>query len=96
MGIDFLAKEGNRYALDYLTKWPEVYPVRDRRAETVVNCLLDLIWKHGVPNHIIHDRAAEFLSEVLQETAQLLGLEQLPTSGAIPRQMGSWSDLIER
>jgi len=39
------------------------------------------IWKHGVPNRIIHDRAAEFLSEVLQETARLVGVSQLPTSG---------------
>ena len=89
------SREGNRYALvfqDYLTKWPEVYPVRDHRAETVAKYLLDLIWKHGVPNRIIHDRAAEFLSELLQETAQLLGVEQLPTSGGHPQTDG----LVER
>ena len=99
IGMDFLemdtAKSGNKYALvfqDYLSKWPEVYPVKDRKAETVAHCLLDLVWKHGVPSRIVHDRAAEFLSEVLQETAQLIGLTQLPTSGGHPQTDG----LVER
>ena len=99
IGMDFLemdtAKSGNKYALvfqDYLSKWPEVYPVRDRKAETVAQCLLDLVWKHGVPSRVIHDRAAEFMSDVLQETAQLIGLAQLPTSGGHPQTDG----LVER
>ena len=59
----------------------------NRRAETVAEYLVDLIGRHGVPSRIIHDRAAEFLAEVLQETAHLIGISQLPTSGGIPRQM---------
>jgi len=89
------SKSGNRYALvlqDYLTKWPEVYAVPDRKADTVVKCLMDFIWKHGTPNRIIHDRAAEFLSEVLQETARLVGVTQLPTSEGHPQMDG----LVER
>ena len=89
------SRDGNRYALviqDYLTKWPEVYAVQDRKAETVAKCLLDLIWRHGVPSRIIHDRAAEFMAEVLQETASLLGITQLPTSGGHPQTDG----LVER
>ena len=63
-----------------------------RRAETVAGCLLDLIWRHGVPRQIIHDRAAEFLAEVLQETPHLMGISQLPTSGGHPQTNG----LVER
>ena len=86
-----LSKQGNRYALvfqDYLSKWPEVYALADRKATTVAKCLTDLVWKHSVPNKIIHDRAAEFLSEVLQDTAELLGINQLPTSGGHPQTDG--------
>ena len=46
VGMDFVemdkSRSGNRYALviqDYLTKWPEVYAVPDRKAETVARCL---------------------------------------------------------
>ena len=38
------------------------------------------------------DRAAEFLADVLQETASLLGITQLPTSGGHPQTDG----LVER
>ena len=99
VGMDFVefdkSAAGNQYALvfqDYLTKWPEVYAVDNRRAETVAECLVDLIWRHGVPRRIIHDRAAEFLAEVLQETAHIMGISQLPTSGGHPQTNG----LVER
>ena len=90
-----LSRSGNRYALvfqEYLTKWPEVYAVKDRTAPTVAGCLVDLICKHGVPTRIIHDRAAEFMSDVLQETARILGITQLPTSGGHPQTDG----MVER
>ena len=99
IGMDFVeldvSRSGNRYALvfqDYLSKWPEVYALSNRRAETVAKCLQDLVWRHGVPNQIVHDRAAEFLADVLQETAGLLGVRQLPTSGGHPQTDG----LVER
>ena len=99
IGMDIVeldkTKDGNRYALvfqDYLSKWLEVYALPDHKAETVAGCLLDLIWQHGVPNGIIHDRAAEFLSNVLQEVARLIGVKQLPTSGGHPQTDG----LVER
>jgi len=95
IGMDFkqmdISRQGNRYALvlqDYLTKWPEVYAVADRSAKTVATCLADFIWKHGVPVKIIHDRAAEFLSDIVQETAMILGMTQLPTSGGHPQTDG--------
>ena len=90
-----VSTDGNRYALvfqDYLTKWPEVFPVRDRAATTVAQCIAELVWRHGVPSKLIHDRAAEFLSDVLQDTAAILGLKQLPTSGGHPQTDG----LVER
>ena len=99
IGMDIVeldkTRDGNRYALvfqDYLSKWPEVYALPDHKAETVAKCLLDLVWRHGVPNRIIHDRAAEFLSDILQETARLIGVKQLPTSGGHPQTDG----LVER
>ena len=89
------SSKGNQYALvfqDYLTKWPEVYPLPDHKAPTVAGCLADLIWRHGVPSRIIHDRAPEFLSSVLQDTAAVFGVQQLPTSGGHPQTDG----LVER
>ena len=68
-----------------MSKWPEVYAVADRTASTVAKCLADVIYRHGVPSTIIHDRAAEFLADVLQDTAFILGIKQLPTSPGHPQ-----------
>ena len=37
---------------------------------------------------IIHDRAAKFLSDVLQDTAAIMGLSQLPASRGHPQTDG--------
>ena len=62
IGMNFvelgITQDGNRYVLvyqDYLTKWPKVYARSNRKTETVARYLLDLVWKHGVPNGIIHN-----------------------------------------
>ena len=72
-----LSRRGNRYAL--------VFAVEDRKATTVAHCLADFIWRHGVPVKIIHDQTAEFLSDVVQATAQILKVTKLPTSGGHPQ-----------
>ena len=58
----------------------------------MAKCLAELVWRHGVPAKIIHDRAAEFLSDVPQDTAAILGIKQLSTSGGHPQTDG----LVER
>ena len=38
-------KSGHKYVLvvvDYATKWPEAFPLKNMTSETVVNCLIDL------------------------------------------------------
>ena len=99
IGMDFKEMDEsfdkNHYALvfqDYLSKWPEVYAVADRTASTVAKCLAGLIYRHGVPSSIIHDWAPEFLSDVLQDIAFILGIKQLPTSPGHPQCDG----LVER
>ena len=99
IGMDFKemdeSLDKNRFALvfqDYLPKWPEVSPVADRTALVVAKCLAGLIYRHGVPSTIVHDHAPEFLSDVLQETAFILGIKQLPTSPGHPQCDG----LVER
>jgi len=37
-----VSEDGNKYALvfqDYLTRWPEVFAVKDRTGTTVAKCL---------------------------------------------------------
>ena len=92
IGMDFKEMDksfdDNHYALvfqDYLNKWVEVYPVADRTSSTVARCLTDLFYRYGVLTAIIHNRASKFLSDVLQDTAFILGIKQLPTTPGHPQ-----------
>jgi hypothetical protein len=50
--------------IDYYTKWVEVIPVKDLRAETTVNAfLLNVIARYGTPAEIITDNGPAFKGE---------------------------------
>ena len=73
-----LSHSGNHYALvfqDYLSKWPEVYAVPDRKAEIVAEPQQELYTIRQLSSY--------------QKCFKRQGIEQLPTSGAPPdRQIG--------
>ena len=70
IGVDVLkfpmSDQGSQYAIvfvDYLTKWPEVFPVADQSAITIARLLVEqVISRHGVPGELLSDRGAAFLS----------------------------------
>ena len=61
VGVDVVqlptSRKGNKYAvvfIDYLTKWPEVYPTRDQSSLTIARLLVEhIIPQHGVPSVIV-------------------------------------------
>ena len=81
VGVDVLqlplTYEDNQYAIvfmDYLTKWPEVFPSPDQKIETTAKLLVEhVVARHGIPEHLLSDRGPDFLSEVIQEVCTLLG-----------------------
>ena len=67
--------------VDYLTKWPEVFAVKDQNAATIVTLLVEQILnRHGVPTGILSDRGKAFLSELLKEVEKLLGFHKVNTT----------------
>lgn len=64
IGVDVIqfprSSSGNQYAIvfmDYLTKWPEVFPSPDQTAATIAKLLVEEIMsRHGVPSEILSDR----------------------------------------
>ena len=98
VGVDVLQLpltfEINQYAIvfiDYLSKWPEVFASPDQKAETIAKLLVEqVVARHGVPEQLLSDRGANFLSELMQEVCSLLGIKNI-TSGYHPQ-----TDSIER
>ena len=100
VGVDVLqlprSYEGNQYAVvfvDYLTKWPEVFPTKDQTALTIARLLVDqIIARHGVPSDLLSDRGANFLSQLMQEVCHQMGIHKFNTTAYHPQTDG----LVER
>ena len=88
--------QGNQYAvvlMDYVTKWPEVFPVADQSAATIARLLVEeVVSRHGVPTEVLSDRGRAFLSSLMKEVQSLLGFHKINTSAYHPQTDG----LVER
>ena len=93
VGVDVIkfpkSQKGNQYAvvfMDYLTKWPEVFPTRDQTSLTIARLLVThIVSCHGV---LLSDRGAAFLSKMMHEVYQLLGMRKLNTTAYHPQTDG--------
>ena len=100
VGVDVMqlptSRRGNHYVvvfMDYLTKWPEVYPVRSQDTLTIAKLLVqEIVPRHGVPKNLLSDRGGSFLSNLIIEVYQLLGVKKINTTAYHPQTDG----LIER
>ena len=96
IGVDVVqlpkTKDGNQYAvvfMDYLTKWPEVFAVKDQTAATIATLLVEqIISRHGVPAEVLSDRGKAFLSELFREVEKILGFRKVNTTAYHPQTDG--------
>lgn len=76
-----------------MPKWPEVVAIPDQQAGTIARCLVEQVFtRHGLPEQLLSDKGANFLSDVLQ-VCKLLGIEKVNNyRTTIPRWMGWWKN----
>ena len=90
------SNKGNLYILvmgDYFTKWVDAVPIRNQKATTVAQKLIDrLISIFGTPMQIHSDQGRSFESDVFREMCRLLGIEKTRTTPYRPQSDG----LVER
>ena len=100
VGVDVVqlpvTRKGNKYAvvfMDYLTKWPEVFPTKDQTAPTIAKLLVEkIISRHGVPSELLSDRGPSFLSGLMEEIYHAMGVHTVNTIAYHPQTDG----LVER
>ena len=88
-------KTGNKYILvlmDYSTKWPEAFALRNVTTETVVNCLVEVTARIGVPEKLLSDNGSNFISKVMQQYCKVTGIKQIRTYPYHPQTDG----MVER
>ena len=86
----------NSYILvmgDYFTKWIDAIPIRNKKAITVAQKLINhVVSIFGVPMQIHSDQGQTFESDVFKEMCKILGIDKTRTTPYRPQSDG----MIER
>ena len=87
---------GNRFILvvvDYATRWAEAFPLRSTDSKSVADQLLLMFTRVGVPEQILTVYGQNFVSRLLKELYQLLGVQSIATTPYHPATDGLvWRD----
>jgi hypothetical protein len=87
--------EGNNYVCvmqDALTKWVELVPMRDKRAETIAAAITNSITlRHGSIEHLVTDKGTEFRNHTMADLCLLSRTSHHMTTTANPQ-----ANLVER
>ncbi|XP_066509706.1 uncharacterized protein [Hoplias malabaricus] len=84
-------KNGNRYILvicDYATKYPEAFALKNIKTRQIVNALIQLISRVGIPKEILTDRGTNFTSKQIKQVYDLLGIKSIHTTPYHPQTDG--------
>lgn len=79
--------------VDRFSRWPEVYPIHDIRAETIAKIYVhEHVSRFGVPTKITTDQGSQFESKLFSELTKFLGTSRIRTSAYHPQANG----MVER
>ena len=81
--------QGNQYVIvfqNFLSKWPLVVPVPDRKALRIVKLLgEEVVPMFGVPEALLTGCGTNLLSHLMQDVCHLLGTKKLNTMAYHPQ-----------
>jgi hypothetical protein len=75
-------------AIDKFTKWPEATPMVSITQGAAVTFLKSIVYRFGVPSHIITDNGTQFKSQLFQEYCEGIDTQLCFASVAHPRSNG--------
>ena len=84
-------KRGNKYVLtimDHATRYPEAVPLKRIDAATVAEELCTVFTRLGLPSEILSDQGSNFLSDLMTQVTEILGITRLKTSPYHPQTNG--------
>jgi transposase InsO family protein len=85
-------QRGHKYILtfqDDLTKFSEAFPLETQSANEVAKVFVEnIVLRHGVPEKLLTDQGANFMSNIFKETCRLLQISKLATCAYHPQTNG--------
>ena len=82
------SQRGNRFILvvyDYATRYPEAFALPSTEPPRIAKELIGLFTRVGVPEEILSDQGANFMSSLLEEVYQVLHIRQIRTTPYHPQ-----------
>ena len=83
---------GNKHILtiiDYLTGWPEAFPIPDKSAETIVSTFInEYLPVHMCPWYILLDNRRNFKNSLMDQVLQQLGIDRIFSAPYHPQSNG--------
>ena len=82
------SESGQRYILtlvDYATRYPDAIPLKNITTETLAEALVDMYSRLGIPEEVLSDMGAQFISECMVKVSRLLSIKQLTTTPYHPQ-----------
>ena len=65
---------------NHASKYPEAIPLKNITTEAVVESLMNMFSRMGLPEEILTVWGTQFVSDVMKEVARLLSIRQLATT----------------
>jgi hypothetical protein len=76
--------------IDHFTKWLEVFPLRNQKAETVAKKVFDgWIPRHGAPKQLHHDQGKSLSAKMIEEVCNFLEVWNTRTTPFHPQSDGA-------
>jgi transposase InsO family protein len=84
-------KSGNEYILvvkDRLTRYVELFALKNKEPLTVARALLQVFSRHGAIRNLVSDQGGEFLNKTIEQLSALLTIKRFTTTPYVPRANG--------
>lgn len=92
VGPTTLTDNDNRYILtfqDELTKYAEAIPIKNQESSTIATEFVNnIVCRHGIPESVLTDQGANFLSQIFKNMCKLLKLRKIRTTAFHPQTNG--------
>ena len=85
------SRQGYKYVLTALclvSKYPEAIPLKDIRAETVAEGMLEIFSRTRIPKKLLTDQGQQFIGKLNKQLCQRLQIQKLRTSAYHPQTNG--------
>ena len=66
--------------VDYATRYPEAIPLRNTSSKTIADALFRYLCRVGIPEELVSDQGSNFISNLMAQLYDQLGITKIQTS----------------